>query len=254
MSLRCHAYILTADQEVMYNPLLCSDALKSFKSFVGFSNSVNTSHINGSPLLLAVTKVDQIEQGRDRTNLPEYCIQDSYPKSLRRELSVIRNTGLATLVDKLAEHNYLTTMTCSAYGFPPLPCDNVEKGIFTQRENKEEWKQAYREKNPDVEEEMIPHPVYKKAQPRNVDMILSWLEKLFGIQKIMYDSINGYTEIQDLSTVSRFQGHFDDVTVSMIASMFCNPNDCDAEWYESIGESRFFRNRKQNQLMRRYKQ
>ena len=252
MSLKCHAYILTADQRIVQDSMLRSDALKTFQSFINFAEAFGAASIKGSPLMFALTKVDETEKDLEKTNLPSYCIQDSYTKAFRRELSIIRNTGLGAFVDELAKRNYLAALTCAPYGFPPLPCDNPTLNIFTQRDSKEAWKQEYRQKHPEVEEKMMPHPAYRKAQPRNADMILSWLERLFGVQKIIYDNISGTAERKDLSTISRYDGHFDDVTVSMIASMFCNPNKWDTEWYVSMGDSSFFRKRKQRHLMKEY--
>ena len=178
-------------------------------------------------MVLALKKVDQVEKGMSRSNVPEYCNQDSYPQAYRKELSVIRNMGLTTFVDELAKHNYLFALTCAPYGFPPTPFDSF--GVGMQRE-----------------------PV-RALQPRNIDMIITWLEKLFGIKGVVYDTENALFDRRDLSTLSRNEGHWDDVLVSMIASMFCNPSGADTQWYLTLGDTPFFKSFKQKRIINNFK-
>ena len=83
-------------------------------------------------------------------------------------------------------------------------------------------------------------------------MIIEWLEKLFGARDIQYDRENCLFEKRDLSRLSRIEPHWDDVLVSMIASMFCNPNAADTQWYLTLGDSSFFRSFKQKRIVKSF--
>ena len=252
MSLKCHAYILTADQEIADNGLKRSSALNTFESFINFAEEFNEFTKRGVPLVFALTKVDQVSPNEEAKNLPSYCNQNSYPKRYRTELSIINNKGLSAFVDTLAKKNYVFATTCAPYGFSPLATDDPARGVFLTRDHKAAWIENYLRTNPEVAQANVPHPVYQHANPRNVLLIMEWLEKLFGVKPIVYDSENDLSQIKNLSQVSRYDGHFDDIMVSMIASMFCNPNEWDLRWYNTIGDFSLFKRLKQEKISRDY--
>ena len=280
MSLKCHVYILTADnrivpdKRIVQDKMIGSDTLKTFQRFITFAEAFNPSAIKGCPLLFALTKMDESvldeyremieaengnrERGEkkrkslDAPNLPEYCIQDSYEQKYRKELSVIRNLKLDSFVNVLSKRNYLLPLTCAPYGFPPMPCDDPVRNIMVRQQRKDAWERQYLEEHPGADSNSIPHFVYQQAQPRNIDMIIEWLEKLFGARDIQYDRENCLFEKRDLSRLSRIEPHWDDVLVSMIASMFCNPNAADTQWYLTLGDSSFFRSFKQKRIVKSF--
>lgn len=252
MSFKCHAYILAADEDIITDHLKRSNTLGTFELFINLTNEMNQNARQGTPLVFALTKVDEVLPGEEQKNLPAYCIADSYPKSYRTELSIIRNKGLSAFLDTLVKKNYVFATTCAPYGFPPLPQDNPSMGVFPTRDQKETWIQNYLRENPGVDEESIPHPVFRPANPRNVGLIMNWFEKLFGAQSIVFDAENEKQERKDLSKVSWNEGHFDDKMVSMIASMFCNPNECDMRWYRTMGDFPLLKRMKQRMIRARF--
>lgn len=254
MSFKCHGYILAADEDIISDHLKRSNTLSTFELFINLTNEMNHNARQGTPLVFALTKVDEVLPGEEQKNLPAYCIADSYPKNYRTELSIIRNKGLAAFLDTLIKKNYVFATTCAPYGFKPLPADNPNRGEFKTRDHKEKWIQDYKNEHPEIdfEEEPVPHPVYQPANPRNVGLIMDWLEKLFGMRSIVYDSENDKLEKKDLSAESWNEGHFDDTLVSMIACMFCNPNDCDLRWYRTMGDFPLLKRMKQRMIRARF--
>ena len=167
-------------------------------------------------------------------------------------MSIINNKGLSSFVDTLSKKNYLFATTCAPYGFSPLPQDDPVRGIFPTRDHKEAWIENYMKEHPEILLENAPHPVYRAVSPRNVGMIMDWLEKLFGISAIPYDSENEKTEKRDLSQVSIYDGHFEDVLVTVITCMFSNPSEWDYRWYNTIGDSSILKRMKQDRIKREF--
>ncbi len=252
MSLKCHAYILTADQDIVNDGLKRSNALNTFEKYINFAEEFNAFTKKGIPLVFALTKVDEVSRAEEERNLPSYCIENSYPKRYRTELSIINNKGLSSFVDTLSKKNYLFATTCAPYGFSPLPQDDPVRGIFPTRDHKEAWIENYMKEHPEILLENAPHPVYRAVSPRNVGMIMDWLEKLFGISAIPYDSENEKTEKRDLSQVSIYDGHFEDVLVTVITCMFSNPSEWDYRWYNTIGDSSILKRMKQDRIKREF--
>lgn len=252
MSLKCHAYILTADQDIVNDGLKKSSALSTFEGFINFAEEFNDFTKKGVPLVFALTKVDQVSSVEETKNLPPYCVADSYPKRYRTELSIINNKGLSTFVDTLSKKNYIFTTTCAPYGFPPLSADDPAKGYYPTRDQKNAWIENYLKENPQEKLENVPHPVYQPAVSRNVGMIMEWLEKLFGVRAILFDSEGEVSETRDVSQVSKYDGHFEDVLVTIITCMFCNPNEWDLKWYNTIGDFSLLKRMKQEKITRDY--
>lgn len=252
MSLKCHAYILTADQDIINDGLKRSNALNTFENYINFAEEFNEFTKKGIPLIFALTKVDEVSQADETRNLPSYCIENSYPKRYRTELSIINNKGLSAFVDTLSKKNYIFATTCAPYGFSPLPGDDPARGLFPTRDQKEAWTENYLKDNPDVLPENAPHPVYKTVTPRNIGMIMEWLEKLFGINSVPYDHENEKSEKRDLSQTSIYDGHFEDVLVTVITCMFCNPSEWDYRWYNTIGDFSVFKRMKQDKIKREF--
>ena len=252
MSLKCHAFILTADQDIVNDSIKRNNALDTFGTFINFAEEFNPNLIKGTPLVFALTKVDEVTREEERQKLPPYCIADSYSRRYRTELSIIRNKGLGSFVDTLAKKNYIFATTCAPYGFPPLPADNPARDYFPTTEQKKEWTEQYLKDHPQAEPENVPHPVYESVKPKNVGLIMDWMEKLFGAKDIQLNGEDGEPWKVDLSRASRYDGHFDDKLVSAIASMFCNPSEWDERWYKTLGEGAFFKGSKQNRIIRDY--
>ncbi len=244
MSLKCHFYILTVDQASINNGII-----GTFRDYLEFAKNHNPRIKYGIPALLALTKVDEVQENEKARNLPHYCVTENYPLKYREELSIIRNKGFSGFVDTLASSNYVFATTCAPYGFVPLPADDPDKKIFISRDHKRKWIDDYKAKHQDVPDEFIPHPVYKAVDPRNIDLIIHWLNKYFGFESIICDTKNGRF---DLSALSWMEPHFDDDIVKCITCMFCNPNECDREWHDTTGDSRAIRTIKQSLLRRRF--
>lgn len=252
MSLKCHAYILTADQDIVEDGIKRTNTLNTFEEYIHFAEKFNAFTKKGIPLVFALTKVDEVKDAEQEKNLPPYCIENSYPKRYRTELSIINNKGLSAFVNTLSQKNYIFAVTCAPYGFPPLPSDNPQGGYFPTRDQKNTWIDNYLKEHPEILPENVPHPIYRTASPRNVWMIMEWLERLFGINSIPYDSENDQSEKRDLSKVSIFDGHFEDVLVTMITCMFCNPSEWDSKWHNTIGELSIFKKLKQKMIIRKF--
>ena len=252
MSLKCHAYILTADQEIAFDENTKSRVLDTFEQYLNFAEEFNTHVKKGMPLAFTLTKVDEIKDGESKQNLPSSCITDNYPRRYQKELSILRNKSIGSLLDTLSSNNYLFASTCAPYGFKPLDADNPDRSYFPTRDHKKVWIENYLLNHPEILEENVPHPIYKETDPKSVDIIMEWLEKLFGIKAIPYDVENGREERQDLSQISILDGHFDDVTASMITCMFCNPSASDANWFFAIDEGMLLKKRRQEKIKREF--
>lgn len=222
--MKCHTYILTVDQEEASDLFKMNKFLNMFEYYKRVAENWASTR-EGIPIVFALTKVDEVEPKENKRNLPHGYSFKYYPKRYREELSILRNKGLDQMIDALSANHYLFPLSCAPYGFSPLPCDNPSQGYFPEKDQKEAWIQNYIKENPQVDEYMIPHPIWRPANPRNVDLIWDWLEKLFGAKEIVCGP--GKRERRDLSTVRIDEEHNEDTLVRLIASIFCNPSKSD---------------------------
>ena len=233
MSMGCHIYIFCADSMTRDNSGNIINFKEIFEDYLDLSYGYNKSREKHFPILFALIKIDKepsdYKKGKARDY--QYSWNNSYySKRFRLEYALINqigkeenNSNLINIGEILSAH-YYTPITCSAYGFATLEPEKVDK-------HKREWKENYLKNNPGTPEEKIPHPLYGNPIPRNLDLIIDWMDRIIGNKPIWEDS----DYCSDLSKICRSEFHFDENLSKAIATMFSNPSETDNEWLDSLG-------------------
>lgn len=220
---RCDAYVFCAD----YRTITKEDRFNEMKDV--FDSLLNNVENKDRPVLFALTQEDD--------EIPSHCSIEPLPDALRNmkkgitdgdAIATTDGDAIAALVEagglknclhnhylyyketrfllherpkviavlnRLAENCYLTALSCSAYGFDPV---NGNKG---------------------------------KLQPRNIDTIVEWVQRLYGMC-----SASGAGEDDLTLDGHMLQRNDSQRTVQeceYIARMFVNPSDLDKQYVEA---------------------
>lgn len=209
---RCDAYIFCASYGTMAKENENGQVINVFGSVL---DNVDNK---GRPVLFVLTQedeeVDKQIRGMDQTvqdcweiwgkltaeenSELKNCVHNLYAYYKETKFVLLKHSNAQQILERLATNNYITAITCSAYGFQPVPTN----------ENKKE-----KEKSP---------------EPKNIQTIIEWVQKLYGIRAID----NG--EVMDGHMLQRDDTKRTEKECEYISRMFVNPSDLDKEYYEAI--------------------
>lgn len=125
------------------------------------------------------------------------CVHNLYAYYKETKFVLLKHSNAQQILERLATNNYITAITCSAYGFQPVP---------TNDEHKEEKKRS--------------------PEPKNIQTIIEWVQKLYGMRAMD----NG--EVMDGHMLQRSDTNRTEQECEYISRMFANPSDLDKEYYE----------------------
>lgn len=205
---RCDAYIFCASYGTIDKENESGQVINVFGSVL---DNVNNK---GRPVLFVLTQedeeVDKQIKGMDQrvqerwetwdkltseeTSELKNCVHNLYAYYKETKFVLLKHSNAQQILERLATNNYITAITCSAYGFQPVKkCEAGEE---------------------------------RSPEPKNIQTIIEWVQKLYGMRAIDNE------EVMDGHMLQRSDMKRTEQECEYISRMFANPSDLDKEYYE----------------------
>lgn len=214
--LRCDAYIFCASYKAVAEENEHGQMIGVFKSLL------NNLENKNRPILFALTQEDEkiTDNGTGAkladSGMLKNCLHFKYWYYKETKYLLDKHAKMQGILETLAKDCYLTAVTCSAYGFQPAPT----------------------EEDKDYQEYLRVHKVIQSRSPapKNIQMILEWVEKLYGVREAQPRGKSEDSIRMDGHALQKSEVHNQKKECDYISWMFVNPSDLDKKYSEAFDD------------------
>lgn len=214
--LRCDAYIFCASYKAVAKENEHGQMISVFKSLL------NNLENKNRPILFALTQEDEkiTDNGTGAkladSGVLKNCLHLKYWYYKETKYLLDKHAKMQGILETLAKDCYLTAVTCSAYGFQPVPTEEDE----------------------DYQEYLRVHKEIKSRYPeaKNIQVILEWVEKLYGVREVRHRGNSSESITMDGHTLQKNEVHNQKKVCDYISWMFVNPSDWDKKYSEAFDD------------------
>lgn len=204
---RCDAYIFCASFGAISKESNYGEMTSVFASLL------NNVENKGRPVLFVLTQEDEkITDDMSIKPLAEdgalkNCVHASYIYYKETKFVLEKHDRLQGILGVLAANNYLTAITCSAYGHEPIPAGKFKLEMD------------------------------KSPEAKNIDTIVEWIQRLYGMTEVSARQKDEGDEIlKDGHTLQRNDNCRSERECEYIARMFAKPSDLDRRYIDATAK------------------